>query len=71
MTEFQQKLESLINETSQENASDTPDWILAEYLNHCLDAFNVAVTHREQYYGAKSPDITIQSGIVNDPKEDP
>ena len=37
-TEFRQELESLINRHSMENASNTPDWILADYLAACLDA---------------------------------
>lgn len=51
MTEFQEELQKLINRYSQESGSDTPDWILAEYLTSCLAAFDAAVTKREQWYG--------------------
>lgn len=51
LTEFQKQLEHLINSTSQENGSDTPDWILAEYLRNCLWSYNKAVTAREKWYG--------------------
>ena len=40
---FEKELENLINIHSMENDSDTPDFILAEYLRKCLAAFNVAV----------------------------
>ena len=49
-TQFQKKLEILINEYSKENDSDTPDFILARYLNAVLDNFNAAVMDREQWY---------------------
>jgi len=50
MTEFWDDLEELINKHSLENASNTPDWILAQYLKGCLDAFNKAVKQRENWY---------------------
>jgi len=48
---FEKKLESLLNRTCQENASDTPDFILAKYLVGCLNAFNAATKEREAWYG--------------------
>lgn len=48
---FRQELECLINRYSVENASDTPDFILANYLCACLDAFNQTVRRREEWYG--------------------
>jgi len=51
MADFQDDLQSLINIHSQENGSDTPDFILAAYLNDCLKAFNVSVQARETWYG--------------------
>lgn len=49
--EFRQQLESLLNRYSQENGSDTPDFILAGYLTDALDAFDKAVRERERWYG--------------------
>ena len=40
MKDFEKDLSDLINAHSLENASDTPDFILAEYLVACLEAFN-------------------------------
>lgn len=50
-TQFQKELESLINRHSKENGSDTPDFILAEYLNDCLTAFDKAAKARAKWYG--------------------
>jgi len=41
--EFKKDLEGLINKHSLENFSDTPDFILAEYLVECLKSY--AHTH--------------------------
>jgi hypothetical protein len=43
-------LTDLLNSHSAENASDTPDHILAEYLVRCLDAFDVATLERTRWY---------------------
>jgi hypothetical protein len=51
MTTFEKELEGLINAHSKENESNTPDYILAQYICSCLAAFNVAVQHRENWYG--------------------
>jgi hypothetical protein len=40
-----------INRYSAENGSNTPDFILAEYLVDCLAAFDRAVTKRAEWYG--------------------
>jgi hypothetical protein len=48
---FPRELESLINRFSQENESNTPDYILAQYLLTCLSAWNRGVQQRETWYG--------------------
>lgn len=50
---FKKELEQLINKYSQENGSNTPDFILAVYLNECLNLFNETVHKREEWYGYK------------------
>ena len=50
-TEFRTELERLINATSMESGSNTPDFILADYLLMCLTAYDLAVNAREQWYG--------------------
>ena len=60
MTEFEKRLCELINYHSQENASNTPDFILAQYMAACLAAFNVAVQQRESWYGRDPrPTLTV------------
>lgn len=49
--DFFRELTSLINRYSLENASHTPDFILAEYMGACLAAFNRASNERERWYG--------------------
>lgn len=46
-------IEGVINTHSGENGSNTPDWILAEYLTSCLKAFDEASNAREKWYGVK------------------
>ena len=48
---FEAELSALINRYSQENASNTPDFILAQYLTACLAAWNTATQQRETWYG--------------------
>lgn len=57
---FYGKLEQIINEYSKENDSDTPDFILAEYLSRCLENFNLCINKRESWYGRKEQ--AIQGG---------
>jgi hypothetical protein len=40
----------VINSHSQENGSNTPDFILAEFLVDVLNAWNVAVKKRAMWY---------------------
>jgi hypothetical protein len=51
MTGFERELESLINRHSKENGSNTPDFLLAEFLSKCLDAFDSTVRQRTGWYG--------------------
>jgi hypothetical protein len=48
---LERELQSLLNRYSQENASNTPDFILAQYLLACLAAWNTGVQQRETWYG--------------------
>jgi hypothetical protein len=47
---FEKRLERLINEYSLEAGSNTPDFILAEYMNNCLHVFNQALKARDKWY---------------------
>ena len=48
---FHQELTIAINRACAESESNTPDFILAEYLASCLAAWNKGVKRREDWYG--------------------
>lgn len=58
-SEFVLRLRNLINSHCIENMSDTPDFILANYLKNCLENFAEAVNARETWYG-REPEIIEQ-----------
>ena len=47
---FEKELASLINKHGRENGSNTPDFLLAEYLDGCLNLWNSTSTKRENWY---------------------
>lgn len=47
--EFQREVELLINRLSLENGSNTPDFILAEYLTDQLRSYDFISTKKEAY----------------------
>jgi hypothetical protein len=51
MLTFEKEIQSVINRHSAESPSGTPDFILAEYLNNCLKAYNEAVSKRAEWRG--------------------
>ena len=46
---FERDLTNLLNMYSLDNDSDTPDFILAKYINDCLNAFIVAMGKRDSW----------------------
>lgn len=50
MSHFAERLREVINQHCRENASNTPDFILSEYLFRCLDAFDAAVRERDNWH---------------------
>ena len=50
---FEEELKILINKHDQENESNTPDFLLAEYITACLRAYDTAVCKRDKWYGMK------------------
>ena len=53
MGDIRKEVEHAINRCSAENGSNTPDFILAEFLTDCLAAFDKASRSREKWYGAE------------------
>lgn len=48
---IEKDLADLINKQSRENRSNTPDFILAQYMARCLKALEDAVNARDSFYG--------------------
>jgi hypothetical protein len=68
-TSFREALERLVNAHSRENGSNTPDFILAEYLCTCLAAFDIATQRREQWYGREVDGLhRLQAVVASDAK---
>jgi hypothetical protein len=65
MTKFREDLEILINQNSKENGSNTPDFILADYLADCLDAYDKAVTRRTEWYQKSKDEISDRIANAN------
>jgi hypothetical protein len=59
---FEKELESLINRYSMESGSNTPDYILVEYLKNSLENFHAATRLRDNWYGGKRSVINDQAG---------
>jgi hypothetical protein len=59
---FRSELQTLINRHSKENESNTPDFILADYLVGCLNLFDVIVQSREKWYGREKEKPIIELG---------
>ena len=51
--DFRSELTAQLNKHSKENSSNTPDFILRDYLCDCLRAFDKASLAREEWYGIK------------------
>lgn len=52
-TTFFAELEALINRHSMENESNTPDFILRNFIAKTLEAFNDATRDRDDWFGGK------------------
>ena len=63
------KIEEVINIFSLEQGSDTPDYILADYLVDCLMAYDKALQNRDQYYNGKCIEnpavISVEEAQIN------
>jgi hypothetical protein len=67
MSNLRKDIEQAINSACAENGSDTPDWILAEYLMNCLEAFDTATRARDKWWGGPNAnkwdtvsDVTVE-----------
>jgi hypothetical protein len=69
MSDFEKELSNLINRYNQENASDTPDFILAQYLLGCLETFSETTKARDLWYGFKGLSRSQAEVIVVEQKK--
>ena len=53
MKTLERLLTELLNRACREEDSNTPDFILAEFMMKCLDAFELASNKREMWYGVE------------------
>lgn len=47
---FKEELRDLINRHRRENKSNTPDYILADHLNRCLENFEKTIEDRLKWH---------------------
>jgi len=64
--EFREELTSLINGCCLESGSDTPDYVLADYLVECLRNFNKTIKLRDKHYA-----FNPFGDILGEPLEQP
>lgn len=50
-TNFEKELTQLLNKYSKENGSNTPDYLLAQYLEGCIINYNLVTQLRDDWYG--------------------
>lgn len=63
MTSLETEIAAVLNARSAENASNTPDFILAQFLLGCLAAWNTGVQQRENWYG-RDPRPSLAEGAT-------
>lgn len=57
--DFKRALASVINAHSRENRSDTPDYILADYLYNCLIAFEKTTKYSNAWHKPRGETVSI------------
>lgn len=59
-TRFRDELQQVINSKSMENGSDTPDFMLAEFLTDALMSFDRLMQRRDSWYGGSHRQLKAQ-----------
>jgi hypothetical protein len=54
MKDFVEDIREVINRHSREIVSDTPDFILAQFINATLEAFEQTTNTRREWYNSAS-----------------
>jgi hypothetical protein len=58
---FDDELVCLLNKYSKENGSNTPDFILADFIGRCLENWNLTTVTREEWYGRSFSSGSLRS----------
>lgn len=58
------ELTRAVNRASAENGSNTPDYVLGEFLAGVLEAFNTAIRAREEWHGSTPNSISAAMGAL-------
>ena len=61
MEGFSTEFQHMLNKYNRENTSNTPDFILAEFLTKCLAAWDETVVRRAQWY--ERMDVPAQGSV--------
>jgi hypothetical protein len=64
-TKLEEEIRATINRNCAENTSNTPDFILAEYLMDCLNAFDKATIYRDKLQNPFKIQLKV-NGVNND-----
>jgi hypothetical protein len=64
MASFRKELTELINKHSVENLTNTPDYILAEFMYFCLIAFETGIRSRDDFFSMTKD---LHEGVQTDP----
>lgn len=49
MSDFEKELTDLLNRYSIDQKTDTPDFVLARYLNDCINSLSTMIDKRENW----------------------
>ena len=66
---LEREIKGAINRASRENASGTPDFILAEYLMDCLTAYEKALMRRTKWHMPKEEYLSSLEADKHRPSE--
>ena len=66
MSDLRKDLAGVLNCHNRECASDTPDFILAKFLQRCLEAWDEAMMDRERWHGDK---IEVDRSVLEEISE--
>jgi len=69
MSELRKKIEDAINRCSAENGSNTPDFILADFLLGCLAAFDEATNARDKWKVGGAEEVVPEGSLKREIKE--